>query len=114
MFAVGSTLTNSSENRDNPYVKVALRMTKPYTLRMLLLLRVFVLRCWAGWVVVLDLKLELKISITANKRPFFFFLFSAVPRSTHDHLTPKKRAKNSVSKKTNANKTSFKPALTHC
>ena len=79
MFAVGS----SSEIRDNPYVKVALKMTKPYTLRMLLLLRVFVLRCWAGWVVVLD-------------------------------LTPKKRAKNSVSKKTNANKTSFKPALTHC
>ncbi len=79
MFAVES----SSEIRDNPYVKVALRMTKPYTLRMLLLLRVFVLRCWAGWVVVLD-------------------------------LTPKKRAKNSVSKKTNANKTSFKPALTHC
>ena len=30
MFAVGSTLTNSSEIRDNPYVKVALRMTKPY------------------------------------------------------------------------------------
>ena len=114
MFAVGSTLTNNSEIRDNPYVKVALRMTKPYTLRMLLLLRVFVSRCWAGWVVVLDLKLELKISITANKRPFYFFLFCAVPRSTRDHLTPKKRAKNSVSKKTNANKTSFKPALTHC
>ncbi len=52
MFAVGSTLTNSSENRDNPYVKVALRMTKPYTLRMLLLLRVFVLLYvvgLAGW-----------------------------------------------------------------
>ena len=30
MFAVGSTLTNSYEIRDNPYFKVALKMTKPY------------------------------------------------------------------------------------